>query len=79
MEGLTHLCPLDAREGTPNMSEELEKLLAIAKAVKMTPAEQENQRRSFAYGNARIENDQITWDEINKAADSIPKPDNGTR
>ncbi len=61
------------------MSEELEKLLAMAKTVKMTPAEQEKQRRSFAYGNARIENDQITWDEINRAADSIPKPDKDTR
>ena len=59
------------------MSKELEKLLAMAKTVKMTPGEQEKQRRSFAYGNARIENDQITWEKINKAADSIPKPNNG--
>jgi hypothetical protein len=55
------------------MSEELEKLLAMAKKVRMTPEEQEEQRRSFAYGNVRIENDHITWDHIRKAAESIPK------
>jgi len=55
------------------MSEELERLLAMAKNVKMTPEEQEKQRRSFAYGNARIENEHITWEHIDKAADSIPR------
>ena len=60
------------------MSEELEKLLAMAKDVTMTPDQQERQRRSFAYGNARIENDQITWDQIDSAADSIPKSSDST-
>ena len=55
------------------MSEELDKLLEMAKNVRMTPEEQEKQRRSFAYGNVRIENDHITWDHIDKAADSVPK------
>jgi len=55
------------------MSEDLEKLLEMAKNVRMTPEEQEEQRRSFAYGNVRIENARITWDHINKAADSVPK------
>jgi Fic family protein len=55
------------------MSEELDKLIAMAKNVKMTAEEQEEQRRSFAYGNARIENERITWDHIRKAAESIPK------
>lgn len=55
------------------MSEELEKLLEMAKNVRMTPEEQEEQRRSFAYGNVRIENERITWDHIHKAADSVPK------
>jgi hypothetical protein len=55
------------------MSEELDKLLEMAKSVRMTPEEEEQQRRSFAYGNARIENEHITWDHIDKAADSVPK------
>lgn len=52
----------------------LEELLRIAKDVEMTPDQQESQRRSFAYGNARIENDQITWRHINEAADRLPNP-----
>ena len=55
------------------MSEQLEKLLAMAKNVRMSPEDQEKQRRSFAYGNARIENQHITWDHIEKAAESVPK------
>jgi hypothetical protein len=55
------------------MSDQLDKLLAMAKNVRMSPEDQEKQRRSFAYGNARIENQHITWDHIEKAADSVPK------
>ena len=54
------------------MSTELEKLLELAKRVQMTPEEKEKQRRSFAYGNARIENERITREAIDRAADSIP-------
>lgn len=56
------------------MSDELERLLEMARKVKMTPEEENRQRRSFAYGNAKIENPNITWDDINKAADSLPHP-----
>ncbi len=56
------------------MSQELDKLLEMAKKVIMTPEEQEVQRRSFAYGNARIENDKITRGIIDRAANSIPPP-----
>jgi hypothetical protein len=54
------------------MSDELERLLEMAKKVEMTPSELEAQRRSFAYGNARIENETITRDTIRKAAESLP-------
>lgn len=57
------------------MATDLEKLIELAKQVPMTAHDREAQRRSFAYGNAKIENNQITWDAINKAADSIPKID----
>lgn len=53
------------------MSEELNKLLEMARRVDMTPEQAEEQRRSFAYGNTKIENDSITRDTINRAADTL--------
>lgn len=55
------------------MSDELSRLLEMAKRVEMTPAQQEEQRRSFAYGNTKVENDTITWDTVNKAAEELDK------
>lgn len=55
------------------MTEELGKLLDMARRVQMTPDQAEAQRRSFAYGNAKIENDNITWDTINRAAEELKK------
>lgn len=55
------------------MSANLEFLLEQAKKVKMTPAQQEEQRRSFAYGNTKIENDLITREMIDEAADRLAK------
>jgi hypothetical protein len=37
----------------------------------MTTAEREQQRRSFAYGNAKIENDRITKETIARAAEDL--------
>lgn len=53
------------------MSQELEKLLDMARRVQMTPEQAEEQRRSFAYGNTKIENDSITRDTVNRAAESL--------
>ncbi len=53
------------------MEEKLRALIEAAKAVKMTPEEQEIQRRSFAYGNTSMENGRITRDTIDKAADDL--------
>ena len=55
------------------MSDELSRLLEMAKRVEMTPAQEEEQRRSFAYGNTKVENDTITWDTVNKAAEELDK------
>jgi hypothetical protein len=38
----------------------------------MSPEEKEAQRRSFAYGNAHIENERVTREMIDKAADANP-------
>ena len=53
------------------MHEELDRLLEQAKKVVMTPAQQEEQRRSFAYGNTKIENDLITRQMIDEAAERL--------
>lgn len=54
-------------------TEELERLLEKARTVWMTVAEQEEQRRSFAYGNTRIENDLITRSMIDEAAERLAR------
>ncbi len=46
----------------------LEQIIEKAKKYQMSAQEKEEQRRSFAYGNAKIENDDITREMINKAA-----------
>ena len=51
------------------MSEELKRLLEAAKSVRMTPAQKEEQRRSFAYGNAKIENNFVTREMVDQAAE----------
>ena len=42
------------------MTEDLAILVERAKSVKMTNQEKDQQRKSFAYGNTKIENDLIT-------------------
>ena len=53
------------------MNEELDKLIERAKGVQMTAEQQEEQRRSFAYGNTKIENQKITRRSINRAAEEM--------
>lgn len=55
------------------MTKSLEKLLAIAEKVRMDPKQIEDQRRSFAYGSAKIENDRITRQMVDDAADKLKK------
>lgn len=49
----------------------LENLIAAARNVIPTPQEQEEQRRSFAYGNTRIENPRITRETIDQEAEEL--------
>jgi hypothetical protein len=53
------------------MSEELEQLIEAAKKVDMTPAQLEEQRRSFAFGNANIENQRVTRETVARAAELL--------
>ncbi|HJX53451.1 MAG TPA: hypothetical protein VJ801_11860 [Polyangia bacterium] len=49
----------------------LERLIAASRPKIMTPEEKELQRRSFAYGNANIENERVTRETIDSAAEAI--------
>ena len=48
-------------------------MIQRAKGVGMGPAEAERQRRSFAYGNAKAENDRVTREMVDRAAAKHPK------
>ena len=50
-------------------------LLVRAKRVKMTPEDVEEQRRSFAYGNTKIENERITRETVDREADRMKRGD----
>ncbi len=53
------------------MSKELEILLAESRRRRSTPEEDEAQRRSFAYGNTHFENESITREMVNRAAEAL--------
>ena len=46
----------------------LEDLVEEGRKVEMTKKDQEAQRRSFVYGNTKIENDAITRQTVDEAA-----------
>jgi hypothetical protein len=48
------------------MTDALKSLLEAAKTAKTTPEQREQQRRSFAYGNAAFENSRITREMIDQ-------------
>lgn len=49
----------------------LEELIEATRKITMTPEQAEEQRRSFVYGNTKIENDLITREMIDEAAERI--------
>jgi hypothetical protein len=53
------------------MTDQLNRLIEAARRRPFPPEEREAQRRSFAYGNAKIENDRITWEMIVEADEEI--------
>ncbi len=54
-----------------DMTDELTKLIEAARTRPVSEAEREAQRRSFAYGNAKIENPHVTWEMIVEADEQI--------
>jgi hypothetical protein len=55
------------------MTNRLQQLLDEAKKAVPTEQEKEEQRRSFAYGNTKIENPRITRETVDHAAESLGK------
>ena len=53
------------------MSPELNQLIEMARKVQMTEDDRQEQRISFAYGNTKFENDDITWETVRKAAEEL--------
>jgi hypothetical protein len=51
------------------VSTELKQLLELAQKATMTDRDREEQRRSFAYGNTKIENNRITREMVNRQAE----------
>ncbi len=49
----------------------LETLIAAMRTVVSTPQEKEEQRRSFAYGNTKIENPRITRETVDQEAEEL--------
>lgn len=53
------------------MGKDLEDLLARVRHFRMTPQQSEEQRQSFAYGTANIENEDITRETVREAAQML--------
>ncbi|MGD8326524.1 MAG: hypothetical protein PVF65_06385 [Sphingomonadales bacterium] len=49
------------------MSRSIEEMFELARKKPMSEQEINAQRRSFAYGNAHIENEDVTWDMVDEA------------
>ena len=52
---------------------EFARLLERAKGIRMSSGEREQQRRSFAYGNANIENEAVTREVIDEVAERMAR------
>lgn len=55
------------------MTDKLATLIERARAVRMSARESEEQRRSFAYGNTKIENDRITREMVDQQAEALKR------
>jgi hypothetical protein len=56
------------------MTKHLESLLEAAKNAVLTAQEKEEQRRSFAYGNTKLENPRITREMVDQEAEALGAP-----
>jgi hypothetical protein len=61
------------------MTNALKDLIEAAKKAKPTPEQREQQRRSFAYGNAAFENELITREMIDREAEKLSREGDDAR
>lgn len=61
------------KNGGLSMSSELELLIERARAVQMSDPQKTQQRISFAYGTAKIENENITREMVEKVVRATAK------
>ncbi len=54
-------------------SESLDRLIEAARKIEMSDEEREEQRRSFAFGNANIENPRVTRELVDRVADRMAR------
>jgi hypothetical protein len=55
------------------MADKLTILIERARSVQMSPSQAEEQRRSFAYGNTKIENARITRKMVDERAEALKR------
>ena len=53
------------------MTSDLEQLIEKTRGLSMSNTDKEAQRRSFAYGSAKIENDFVTREMVDRAAEKL--------
>ena len=53
------------------MTDALKKLIEATRTLDQSAREREQQRRSFAYGNTKFENDRITRDMVDRQAELL--------
>jgi hypothetical protein len=49
----------------------LSRMIEMAKAVRVSEDQREEQRRSFVYGNTALENEHITWEMVIRQSDAL--------
>ena len=59
------------------MTGALKELIEATKAVKPSPEDREQQRRSFAFGNTAFENSRITREMVDRQAELLAKEKSG--
>lgn len=57
------------------MSQSLSRLIELAKAVTVSDAQRDEQRRSFVYGNTAFENSNITREMVDRKAETATLSD----
>lgn len=53
------------------MTDALKKLIEATRKLDQSAGEREQQRRSFAYGNTKFENDRITREMVDRQAELL--------